>query len=92
MLLVSLPPFTDDPALILHLPGSGGDRMSFGQQQNDPCPVGQPGGCRGAAEDGFKLELFLEGKMDAHRRFSSSHDTSSGLSFQGGMSLYPLSS
>src|SRR5512144_1148059 len=36
MLLVSLPPFTDDPALILHLLGGGGDRMSFGQQQNDP--------------------------------------------------------
>jgi hypothetical protein len=34
--------------------------------------------------------LFLKGKMDAHRRFSSSHDTSSDLSFQGGVPLYSL--
>ena len=59
MLLVSLPPFTDDPALILHLQGGGGDGMSFGQQQDDSRPVGQPGSGRSAAEDGFQFELFL---------------------------------
>jgi hypothetical protein len=30
MLLVALPPFTDNPALILHLSGRVGDRMPFG--------------------------------------------------------------
>jgi hypothetical protein len=53
MLLVSLPPFPNDPALILHLQGGGGDGMSFGQQQDDSRPVGQPGRGRSAAEDGF---------------------------------------
>ena len=83
MLLVAVPPFTDDPALILHLEGRGSDGMSFGQQQDDSRPVCQPGGDRSAAEDGFQFELFLQGKIEAYRRFSSSHDTASSLGFQG---------
>jgi len=83
MLLKASPPLPDHPALIVHLPGRGGDRMPFGQQQDNPSPVNQPSGRRGAAQDGFQLQLLLEGKLDAHRRFSSSHDTSSGLGFQG---------
>jgi hypothetical protein len=83
MLLKASPPLPDHPALILHLPGRGGDRMPFGQQQDNPSPVNQPSGRRSAAPDGFQLQLLLEGKLDAHRRFSSSHDTSSGLGFQG---------
>jgi hypothetical protein len=82
MLLVALPPFTDDPALILHLSGRSGDGMSFGQQQDDSRSVGQPGRGRRAAADSFQFELFLQGKMEAYRRFSSSHDTSSTLSLR----------
>jgi hypothetical protein len=82
MLLKASPPFPDNPALILHLPGRGGDRTPFGQQQDNPRPVDQPGRRRGAAQDGFQFELFLAGKLDAHRRFSSSHDTSSSFGCQ----------
>jgi len=90
MLLVALPPFTDDPALILHLQGGGSDGMSCGQQQDDSRPVGQPGRGRRAAEDGFQFELFWQGKLEADWRFSSSHDTSSALSFRRRVPLYSL--
>src|SRR5512138_123221 len=83
MLLKASPPFTDDSALILHLTGRSGDRTPFGQQQDKPRPVDQPSGRRGAAQDGFQFALLLEGKLDAHRRFSSPHDTASSLGFQG---------
>jgi hypothetical protein len=81
MLLKAPRPLPDNPALILHLSGRGGNRMPFGQQQDNPGPMNQPSGRRGAAQNGVQFQLLLDGKLDAHRRFSSSHDTSSGLSF-----------